>query len=144
DSPARGKISSGIEHLTIGEESMQRPGFVLPGVVVACLVLVGGSMFVAQAGVKGPRKEPAAKAKARSKARDAGAPGVATGVPRSEDLSASPQGVDAKETITEHRNERGDIVYTISASQFDISPPLRDMAAMTSARCRTARRRSKT
>ena len=33
------------------------------------------------------------------------------------------------DTIKEHVNERGETVYAVSASRFDISPPLMDMAA---------------
>ena len=39
-------------------------------------------------------------------------------------------GVDAKSTISGHRNQHGEIVYSVSASHFDISAPLRDMAAI--------------
>src|SRR5439155_24287527 len=75
------------------------------------------------------RNGSAPRAKAGTKAAGAAAPALATGVPRSADPSELQPGPDAKSTITEHRNALGQTVYSVSASQFDISPPLRDLAA---------------
>src|SRR5262249_28988562 len=82
-------------------------------------------------------KDSAAKSKARpgAKARNekpsaSARPAKPSGVseePASQG-AASGYGVDPQATITEHINRKGQTVYSITASHFDVSQPLRDMA----------------
>jgi hypothetical protein len=68
------------------------------------------------------------KSKARRTARTSLAPTLPTTVATTlESMDASEAGTRA-DTITEYRNELGQTVYSVTASHFDISPPLRELA----------------
>ncbi len=90
--------------------------------LAACLVLPASTHVFAD----GPLK--AAK-KARKKDRDAATPGLASGIAPTPDPGDAYGGGAKLDTIKEHRNELGEVVYAVSASRFDVSPPLVDMAA---------------
>ena len=57
---------------------------------------------------------------------DAARPGKPSGTPKIEPSGGD--GLDASGTITAHRNARGETVYSVTPSQFDISEPLSVMA----------------
>jgi hypothetical protein len=114
---------------------MRPSGILLPGVLTACLALAAGAVLLANTGgtapekqKKGARRESAEKARPGSN-KPRAATRTATGTVPPPDSSDSGYGVDAKSTITEHRSANGEIVYSVSASHFDISAPLRDLAA---------------
>src|SRR6185369_13213919 len=106
---------------------MRPSGILLPGVLTACLALAGtvilavGSEKPPDKPKKGARRESAEKARPGSKTPRAATPRTATGTAPPPDSSDSGYGVDAKSTITEHRSANGEIVYSVSASHFDIS-----------------------
>ena len=81
------------------------------GIVAAVLVWGGGDSLLAKT----------------KHARRAAAPARPSGVASAPDASVA--GSLKVDTIKEYTNELGQTVYEISASQFDISPPLRDLAA---------------
>jgi hypothetical protein len=109
-------------------------GVLLPGIISACLALATGTALCTDGAAKATKRkaartESAKKARPPSKAPNAATPRTSTGAVPPPDSADSGYGVDAKSTITEHRSANGEIVYSISASHFDISAPLRDMAA---------------
>jgi hypothetical protein len=76
---------------------------------------------------------PSAQTKSRDKTRekkpgDAARPGRPSGTPKI-DPSGGGDGLDAGRTITAHRNARGETVFSVAPSQFDVSEPLGVMAA---------------
>lgn len=70
-----------------------------------------------------------AAAKQSKKAPNAPAPARPTGVPRPADPGDAYYGGSGNDTITEYHNDLGQTIYSVAASHFDISPPLREMAA---------------
>ena len=104
---------------------MRQPRILLPGIVAASLMLAAGVAVFAGNTEKAPHADKAPRKE--KKAAQAG-PGMPTGVPRPEDSPGQAYERDASQTITTHVNARGQTVYAIAASHFDISPPLRDMA----------------
>ena len=97
---------------------MHRSRILLRGMACACMVLAAGSALFAESAKKTPR----------SKSSRAATPRTATGAAPPPDSSASAYGVDPKSTITGHRSANGEMVYSVAASHFDISAPLREMA----------------
>jgi hypothetical protein len=68
-------------------------------------------------------------ARSKKPTRHAPVPARPSGRALKVDPQAESYGGPKIDTITESHNELGQTVYSIAASQFDISPPLRDMAA---------------
>jgi hypothetical protein len=89
--------------------------------VALCFLLPSGTRVLAEPSLK-------TTAKARKKAPRAASPARPTGVATKPDATEASNGTKA-DTITEYRNELGQTVYSVAASHFDSSPPLRDMAA---------------
>jgi hypothetical protein len=113
---------------------MYHPRVLLPGVLSVCLALAAGAALCTDGSEKTPKKkatrtESAKKAKPPSKAPNATTRRTSTGAAPPPDSADSGYGVDARSTITEHRSANGETVFSVSASHFDISAPLRDMAA---------------
>ncbi len=70
----------------------------------------------------------ASTARQKKPARHAPVPAAPSGRGPRVDAAAESTGGSKIDTITESHNELGQTVYSISASNFDISPPLREMA----------------
>lgn len=102
---------------------MMRVGRVLSAVgLVTCLVLQGGTTVFAENATKVAKK-------VRKKERDVAAPGRASGTSRTPHSDGSLDAGAKLDTIKEYRNDVDETVYAVSASRFDISPPLLEMAA---------------
>ncbi len=98
------------------------------GLTAACLVLVSGTAVKAESAAPAAKTGSPAKAGARRKIRNAATPGVASGVPRTSE-AAEVRPYTTTDTIKEFRNPLGETVYAVSASRFDVSRPLSEMAA---------------
>ena len=106
---------------------MRQSRVLLSGIVAASLMLPAGVTAFAGNTEKVPHAEKAPrKEKKAAKAR----PAIPAGVPRPKDSPGEPYARDAGMTVTAHVNARGETVYAIAASHFDVSPPLRVMATV--------------
>src|SRR5262245_59995221 len=101
----------------MGCTPMRRVPILVSGSVVACLALAAG--VGVSAGTNGN------DAKKRSRP----APGRPAGSAPAKEAQGPGYGVDPAMTIRAHRNPRGETVWAVAAAHFDISPPLRVMAA---------------
>jgi hypothetical protein len=96
------------------------------GIAAFCVMLAWSGPVLAD----GPGK---AVPKHRKKERSAATPGLPSGTPRTSDPADAGRAGTAPETIKEYRNALGQTVYAISASHFDVSAPLSEMAKGASA-----------
>ena len=97
---------------------------VCSAIVAACLFLPGATHVVA-----GSREK--TKASSRTKRTTAPVPALPTGAQRDPDPSLDAYyGGPKLDTITEYQNDLGQTVYSIAASHFDVSRPLREMATI--------------
>ncbi len=90
--------------------------------LVACLVLPASTQVFADGATKVTKK-------ILKKDRKVATPGHASGIARTPDPGDGYDAGARLDTIKEQRNEFGETVFAVSASRFDISPPLLDMAA---------------
>ncbi len=105
----------------------------LLGLAITALVLGTGGAF-AGGEAPAPRTKAESKASAaktrKAKRRPAAAtPAVPTGLAPTAGSPGADYGVDPKATIVAKRNEQGETVYSVSASHFDVSSKLGDMAS---------------
>ena len=96
---------------------------IVSSVVLAVCVVVAASAHVFADGATKPAK------KTHRKDRNAATPALAAGLAKTPNSGDAADGGSKLDTIAEHRNELGETVYAVSASRFDISPPLIDLAA---------------
>jgi hypothetical protein len=91
------------------------------GIAAFCVALAGTTLVLADGADKAAKK-------ARKKSHPASAPSLPTGGAKTPDPNDAYYGGTKLDTIKEHRNALGQTVYSISASHFDVSAPLADMA----------------
>ena len=111
---------------------MSKSKCLVSGIIAAFLMLGTGNLLLAdgtgtptKAEIKAAKKRAAAKVAAGKRGRNTAAPAMPSGVAPLPDAGA---GYDKSGTIREFKNELGQTVYEVSASQFDISAPLSEMA----------------
>ena len=108
---------------------MRRPrSLSFPGMVVVGLLVVFAPLALADGGSGGPQTGPSTKKTVRKASRQESAPAVPSGGPHSDDTVAG-GAYGRTDTIKPFRNALDQTVYAISAAHFDVSAPLRQMAA---------------
>ncbi|MBZ5637329.1 MAG: hypothetical protein LAO51_01080, partial [Acidobacteriia bacterium] len=110
---------------------MRQPKILFPGAIVAGLLLALGIPVFAGGPATAKERKATAKAHARKEGADNGAPALPSGTPPASE-SAGAASYDMKDKIRAYKNALGDTVYAVSASHFDVSPPLAEMAAQAS------------
>jgi len=106
--------------------TMRPPVLRVLATLAACLALAAAP--AAAGSQKSSNEDPNATAKSKMKARDAARPARATGVGTATAATGDGGGMRTN-TISTFRTANGETVYSVSPSRFDISPPLRDLAA---------------
>jgi len=105
---------------------MRQSRSLLPGIIAASLMLAAGVAVFAGNTEKVPHTE---KASRKEKRPPQAGPAIPIGVPQPKDSPGAAYERDPSQTISTHVNAQGQTVYAIAAAHFDISAPLRDMAA---------------
>jgi hypothetical protein len=115
---------------------MSKPNCLTSGIIAACLLLGTGNVLFAdgtktstRAEAKAAKKRAAAKVAAGKQGQNAASPAMPSGIVTPPDDGP---GYDTTGKVREYVNELGQTVYEVSASQFDVSAPLSEMAASAS------------